>query len=391
MGIVAAKCPQCGANIKVDEEKDAGICEYCGTPFITEKAINNYNTYVTNNNVYNFAGATVNLQQGNISGWLRIANDYVSDKKYHEADSYYRKVQEIEPDNINAIFGRKLYSCYEKISSGNVIDIPKESVVFSKLLNEAENDELRKFMISSLTELHFSSGKKIYDLLATSGSYMNPIDIVNQFAHWVWIFDILLPGINYIKDNQLMENPIYIDVYSKALDVITRSAASILEEFDRPGGKIRLEDEQREKVLKYYDDSCVQLSKYAPNIHPVSIGKFDRLPNDTYWTKRNATTQTVVSSSNNNSSSGGCYIATCVYGSYDCPEVWTLRRFRDFTLDSTWYGRAFIKCYYAISPTLVKVFGDTKWFKKFWKYPLDKMVGSLKKSGVKDTYYVDKY
>ena len=28
----------------------------------------------------------------------------------------------------------------------------------------------------------------------------------------------------------------------------------------------------------------------------------------------------------------GCYIATCVYGSYDCPEVWTLRRFRDDTL-----------------------------------------------------------
>ena len=25
----------------------------------------------------------------------------------------------------------------------------------------------------------------------------------------------------------------------------------------------------------------------------------------------------------------GCYVATCVYGSYDCPEVWVLRRFRD--------------------------------------------------------------
>ncbi len=32
----------------------------------------------------------------------------------------------------------------------------------------------------------------------------------------------------------------------------------------------------------------------------------------------------------------GCYIATCVYGSYDCPQVWTLRRFRDYTLDETW-------------------------------------------------------
>ena len=26
---------------------------------------------------------------------------------------------------------------------------------------------------------------------------------------------------------------------------------------------------------------------------------------------------------------GGCYVATAVYGSYDCPQVWTLRRVRD--------------------------------------------------------------
>lgn len=38
---------------------------------------------------------------------------------------------------------------------------------------------------------------------------------------------------------------------------------------------------------------------------------------------------------------GGCYIATFVYGSYDCSQVWTLRRFRDNTLDETWYGRFF--------------------------------------------------
>lgn len=54
----------------------------------------------------------------------------------------------------------------------------------------------------------------------------------------------------------------------------------------------------------------------------------------------------------------GCYIATAVYGSYDCPEVWTLRRFRDNTLDRTWYGRAFIRAYYAVSPTLVRWFGQ---------------------------------
>ena len=91
------------------------------------------------------------------------------------------------------------------------------------------------------------------------------------------------------------------------------------------------------------------------------------------------------------SKSSGCYIATAVYGSYNCPQVWTLRRFRDNTLDATWYGRVFIKTYYAISPTLVRWFGNTSWFKDFWRKPLDKLVATLRNKGVKDTPYIDKY
>lgn len=87
---------------------------------------------------------------------------------------------------------------------------------------------------------------------------------------------------------------------------------------------------------------------------------------------------------------GGCYVATAVYGSYDCPQVWTLRRYRDYTLAETWYGRAFIRTYYAISPTLVKWFGHTEWFKKMWKGRLDRMVATLNAEGVEDTTYKDR-
>lgn len=86
---------------------------------------------------------------------------------------------------------------------------------------------------------------------------------------------------------------------------------------------------------------------------------------------------------------GGCYVATAVYGSYDCPEVWTLRRYRDFCLASTWYGRAFIHTYYALSPTIVKLFGKTKWFKNIWKGRLDKMVKQLQEEGYDSTPYND--
>ena len=91
-----------------------------------------------------------------------------------------------------------------------------------------------------------------------------------------------------------------------------------------------------------------------------------------------------------NTGGGGCYIATAVYGSYDCPQVWTLRRFRDHMLAKTWLGRVFIRTYYAISPTLVKWFGETKWFQAIWSGVLDKLVEKLRSKGVESTPYHDK-
>lgn len=82
-------------------------------------------------------------------------------------------------------------------------------------------------------------------------------------------------------------------------------------------------------------------------------------------------------------------MAIAVYGSYDCPEVWTLRRFRDYTLAKTWDGRAFIKVYYKVSPSIVKWFGHTEWFNRMWRVILDHMVCNLQNRGVEKTPYED--
>lgn len=49
MNLVPAVCTQCGAVIQVDSTKDAAICEFCGTPFVVDKAIHQYTTENTNN------------------------------------------------------------------------------------------------------------------------------------------------------------------------------------------------------------------------------------------------------------------------------------------------------------------------------------------------------
>jgi len=88
--------------------------------------------------------------------------------------------------------------------------------------------------------------------------------------------------------------------------------------------------------------------------------------------------------------SKGCYVATCAYGSYDCPEVWTLRRFRDDNLSKLWFGKLFIRIYYAISPKIVELFGNQKWFNKICKPVIDKLVITLQNNGVENTPYCDK-
>jgi hypothetical protein len=95
-------------------------------------------------------------------------------------------------------------------------------------------------------------------------------------------------------------------------------------------------------------------------------------------------------SGNSKQTSNGCYIATAVYGSYDCPEVWVLRRYRDYSLKKKLSGRIFIKIYYSISPTLVRWFGNTGLFQSTIKRILDRWVERIRLSGFSDTQYSDK-
>ena len=78
-----------------------------------------------------------------------------------------------------------------------------------------------------------------------------------------------------------------------------------------------------------------------------------------------------------------------VYGSYDCPQICTLKRFRDRTLKKSWYGRLFMRVYYMISPKLVKVFGHRQSFNALVKPVLNKIVQSLQDQGISSTPYCD--
>lgn len=100
MGFIAAKCPECGANISVDDTREAGICEYCGTAFVTEKVINNYVVNVYGNN------------QSNIESLLHRAEIYDNIGDSEKACKMYKEIIDLYPDDYRGWLGR-LKHCYD--------------------------------------------------------------------------------------------------------------------------------------------------------------------------------------------------------------------------------------------------------------------------------------
>lgn len=81
-------------------------------------------------------------------------------------------------------------------------------------------------------------------------------------------------------------------------------------------------------------------------------------------------------------SSGPCYVATAVYGSYDCPQVLILRRYRDQKLLASKLGRLFVSLYYKFSPPVANKLKDAKTLNLVVKKCIDWVVGRLNDRGL---------
>lgn len=374
MGLVAAKCTQCGANVKVDDTKEAGICEFCGTAFITEKAINNYNTYITNNN--NFAGANINVIGGDIDNYLKLANNAIEAENGQEALSYANKALEIKADSCEAWIAKM-----KSIEFIGTMGDPRVSEAVSygenaiKFALESDKDKVTD-------EVYNYYMKRAITLMMLA---IAKTQDVTQIKNLVGISPASIQG---VANGDSTNRTLFGNLTTYAINIKLKIPESYIANHQEM-------QEQIAALAKLYISYCKadveRLKIYGSFLLQEAL---DARETNLNLIKKGLTEEKTTDIKNDevkSNNTSGCYIATCVYGSYDCPQVWTLRRYRDYTLEETWYGRLFIKCYYAVSPTLVKWFGETKWFRQFWKSKLDKMVFELNDKGVQNTYYHDKY
>lgn len=95
MGLVPAECTNCGGKIKVDDAKEAGICEHCGSAFITEKVIKNN---VTNYNITNNVTKIINGKETDeAEEKFNKGLVFLGTKAYNKAEKCFEEAINISP------------------------------------------------------------------------------------------------------------------------------------------------------------------------------------------------------------------------------------------------------------------------------------------------------
>ena len=105
MPLIRAKCTVCGADLSVDGTKEAAICPYCNTAYITEKAIQYYNTTnVTNINTLH-ADVVQITDQNTFENRIKSGYTFLQLNDYETAGKLFSKLVEEMPYDYRSWLG----------------------------------------------------------------------------------------------------------------------------------------------------------------------------------------------------------------------------------------------------------------------------------------------
>lgn len=359
-GLKALACEMCGSTDMI-KQNGVFVCQSCGTKYSLEDA-----RKMMIAGTVNIAG-TVSVDNSDyVKRYLENARRALEKTDWDEVEKYYNMVEQNEPQNIEAIFfsayGKAMLSLTDedRFKRKQKFDVfCKSESVIDDYYDTNKSDYLRPIIKKmSLYLFKMCAADFVFhpndDKPISGHGYPNYITFSNFFHHGDAPYTEAMFAMCEVQFINSIENIIKKDEQSYLYEIL-------IEHYDSCLVNKYLELGIKERIISNRKKAAERLKQLDPN------AKITEVP-----------------------IAGACYIATAVYGSYDCPEVWTLRRFRDFCLGTSWYGRSFIKLYYSISPTVVKYCGHTKFFQEFWRNKLDKLVKNLNDKGISSKPYTDK-
>lgn len=133
MGMVPLVCPQCGANVELDNSREFGFCSYCGTKIMQDKIVVAIDGISTAENL------------------LERANIFLKNARFREAKEYYNKVLDTNAKCAGAHWGLllcKYYSANDEVFIDNMISartVITNIAEYKNAVEFASGDEAKRY------------------------------------------------------------------------------------------------------------------------------------------------------------------------------------------------------------------------------------------------------
>ena len=312
MNFKEAKCPNCGGDLQVPEDKNTVKCMYCGSDIVVRQAIQK-------------AVAESGPKLANLLNLAKTAQDSENNQ---EAYDYYTKVLEIDPENSEAWFGKAetagWTSTLSQFRLPEMVSGVKKAIEYA---SEDRKEELRVQAARTINNITIAYYNLAKDSLSEYLSYDG-----GSWGEYLGQCDVAVKALESAhgyapEDLQTMENIILI--CKDNIEGVEYKDQTNLDINGDPvstavGVKPEYEKTLKEKIKFYYEKIKLIDSSYSmPTIQKAKPSS--------------------------------CFIATATMGSYNDPSVLLLREFRDNWISKRRGGQKFIEHYYRLSPVVANI------------------------------------
>lgn len=309
-----ARCPNCGGELQLPEDKATVKCMYCGGDIIVQDAISK-------------------AAEANVPNWLILAKAAIEGRNYKEAFNYYTKVLEVDPQNCEAWLGKGEAAGW--LSTLADFRLPEMVGGIRKAIEYApvdRKDEITKLAVVKILEITLAYGE--LSIKHFSKTRIGSI------------------GMNFEESKEYADRSMKIILAMELAHNLLPDSKEIIGLIiqwcsDITTGRDYFVLDQEATTLNAKRDLFVGKMKVLdPSYRLPEVG--EEPPNQTE--EGQASTKPPVVEK----ASSGCFIASAAMGSFNHPVVVLLREFRDTWLLQRYMGRIFIRYYYIFGPYLAK-------------------------------------
>ncbi len=307
-----AKCPSCGGDLQLPDDKQSVKCMYCGNEIVVRTALNK--------------------QLPSIDNLLKLALVAAESSNFKESSDYYTKVLEQDPTNVMAWMGKGL-SCgfnldYETSMAcfRQVRELEPQNSQVAEMENRVISVNVKKCL--KLAEDAILQGNRIYSENDTSGS--DAIKVIQGKS-----LSKIASESGNPADSAKHSYTSGMSWLSVAADMARKEQISDIEKMvNEIRNNFRISRTFGANLTEKMTDMIVEkIKKVDPRFMPTSTHS-------------------------------GCFVVTATMGSEENIYIETLQQFRDSVLQYTFAGRIFIKNYYHYGPYLANIISKSLLLRK---------------------------